>query len=96
MRLIVSYRDKPEMMAHRAQHETEHFNYIDEHCDEIIIAGGLRHEPGGDFVGSLWILEVDSFERAEELVQNDPYFAPHLREYEVLVWGKAGNREVTL
>lgn len=96
MRLIVMFKDKPEMMAHRALNESAHFSYLDAHCDEILIGGGLRNEPGAAFVGGLWVLEVASFERAEELVQNDPYYAVNLRDYEILVWGKAGSREVTL
>ncbi len=96
MRLVVIYKDQPEMMAHRTLNEEAHFTYLDQHNDEILIGGGLRNEPGDSFVGSLWVLEVVSFERAEELVQNDPYYAPDLRHYEILVWGKAGNREVIL
>lgn len=96
MRLIVSFRDKPEMMVHREKHESEHFKYLETHRDEILIGGGLRNEPGGDFVGSLWVLDVESFDRADEFVRNDPYFVPELRTYEVLVWGKAGNHKVIL
>ncbi|MEH6578338.1 MAG: YciI family protein, partial [Amphritea sp.] len=96
MRLVVIFKDKPEMMAHRDENESLHFAYLEKHYDEIIVGGGLRHEPGGCFVGSLWVLEVESFERANELVINDPYFVPELREYEILVWGKAGSRDVIL
>ena len=96
MRLVVIIRDKPEMMQHREKYESLHFAYLDKYHTEITIGGGLRNEPGGDFVGSLWILEVDSLERAEELVKNDPYFVPELRDYEILVWGKAGSRDVVL
>lgn len=96
MRLVVIYKDKPAMMAHRAKNEDAHFDYLEQNSDEILVGGGLRNEPGADFVGSLWILEVASFERAEELVKNDPYYVPDLRNYEILVWGKAGTREVVL
>ncbi|MDD1780145.1 YciI family protein [Enterovibrio sp. ZSDZ35] len=96
MRLAVIFKDQPEMMLHREKYQDRHFAYLDKHHSEILIGGGLRNAPGAEFVGSLWILEVDSFERAEELVQNDPYYVPELREYEVLVWGKAGDRKVVL
>ena len=84
------------MMAHRAKHEQDHLDYLEAHQNEIPIAGGLRPEPGGEFVGGLWVLEVDSFERAEEIIKNDPYYAPELRSYEILVWGKAHERDVLL
>ena len=96
MRLVVIIKDKPEMMSHREKYEALHFEYIEKHHKEILIGGGLRNQPGKDFVGSLWVLEVASFERATELVVNDPYYVSDLREYEILVWGKAGNREVSL
>lgn len=96
MRLVVIYKDKAAMMGHRAKNETAHFAYLEKHSDEIVIGGGLRNEPGGLFVGSLWVLEVASFERAEELVKNDPYYAPDIRSYEILVWGKAGTKDVIL
>lgn len=84
------------MMAHRAKHEQAHMDYLDRHQNEIPIAGGLRPEPGGVFVGGLWVMEVESFGRAEEIIKNDPYYAPELRSYELLVWGKAHARAVVL
>ena len=96
MRLVVYFKDGPEMMAHRAKNEQYHLDYLENHQDEILIAGGLRPEPGGKFVGGLWVMEVESFERAEEIIKNDPYYAPELRSYELLVWGKAHDRDVVL
>ena len=96
MRLIVYFEDKPEMMAHRAKNENAHLEYFQANQSEIPIAGGLRPEPDGKFVGGLWVMEVESFERAEEIVKNDPYYVPNLRDYKLLVWGKAFDEDVTL
>ena len=96
MRLIAYFKDEPDMMTHRAKHQQDHLDYLEEHQDEIPIAGGLRPEPGGKFVGGLWVMEVESFERAEEIIKNDPYYAPELRSYEILVWGKAHERDAVL
>ncbi len=41
------------------------------------------------FVGCLWVLEVPTKERAIALIENDPYFVPSCRNYQLLVWGKA-------
>lgn len=46
-------------------------------------------EPGGVFVGGMWIFEVESRERAVTLIENDPYFESAYRTYRLLVWGKA-------
>ncbi len=96
MRLIAYFKDAPAMMAHRGKHEQDHLAYLDMHRDEILIAGGLRPEPGGKFVGGLWVMEVESFQRAEEIIRNDPYYAPELRTFDLLVWGKAFERDVVL
>lgn len=96
MRLVVIFKDKPEMMAHRAQFGSEHLDYLESNSEEILIGGGLRHAPGSDFAGGLWVLNVKSFERAEELVKNDPYYNAELRQYEILLWGKALDKDVLL
>ncbi len=41
-------------------------------------------------------MEVESFQRAEEIIKNDPYYSPELRSYDLLVWGKAHKRDVVL
>ena len=96
MRLIAYFEDSPEMMENRAKYEPDHLAYLKENRKEIPIAGGLRPEPSGIFVGGLWVMEVESFERAEELIKNDPYYAPDLRSYKLLVWGKAHEGDVVL
>ncbi len=96
MRLVAIFEDKPEMMEHRAKNENSHLAYLKANQTEIPIAGGLRPEPGGKFVGGMWVMEVESFERAEEIVKNDPYYAPNLRSYKLLVWGKAFDEDVLL
>ncbi len=96
MRLIAYFEDKPGMMEHRAKNEDAHLEYLKANKSEIPIAGGLRPEPGGTFVGGLWVMEVESFERAEEIVKNDPYYEPNLRNYKLLVWGKALEEDVVL
>lgn len=97
MRWVAIFDDKPSMLAVRQEREPLHLAYLRAHENEILIAGGLREAPGGGFVGGLWVLEVESRERAVELVENDPYFVPEHRGYRLLVWGKAlADKEVVL
>jgi uncharacterized protein YciI len=58
------------MMEIRKERQDLHFEYLKKHESEILIAGGCREVPGGDFVGGLWVLEVSSKERAVELIEN--------------------------
>jgi uncharacterized protein YciI len=89
MRWVAIFDDQPSMLAVRREREPLHLAYLRAHEGEILIAGGLREAPGGGFVGGLWVLEVESRERAVALVENDPYFVPACRSYRLLTWGKA-------
>jgi len=89
MRWITFFSDTPEMMEVRKERQDLHFEYLKKHESEILIAGGCREVPDGAFVGGLWVLDVPSKERAVELIENDPYFVPSCRTYQLLVWGKA-------
>jgi len=86
----VAIFDEPVSMSEaRREREEDHFAYLREHVDEVLVAGGLRDVPGGRFVGGMWIFEVVSRERAVELIENDPYFLHSRRKYRLCVWGKA-------
>jgi uncharacterized protein YciI len=89
MRYVAIFEDSPEMLLIRKARSEQHIAYLKEHRNEILIGGGLREEPGGVFVGGMWIFEVESRERAVSLIENDPYFESAYRTYRLLVWGKA-------
>lgn len=77
------------MLEIRKERQDLHFEYLKKHESEILIAGGCREVPDCTFVVGLWVLEVSSKERAVELIENDPYFVPSCRTYQLLVLGKA-------
>jgi uncharacterized protein YciI len=89
MRYVAIFDDDPPMAAVRERLEPAHLAFLAQHRDEIRMAGGLRYEPGGAYVGGLWVFEVASRERAEQLIAADPYQQVHPRRYRLLVWGKA-------
>jgi uncharacterized protein len=89
MRLVVIFDDEPPMANIRARLEPAHLAFLQAHRHEIKQAGGLRHEPGGPYVGGLWVFEVESKARAIELIEADPYHEAHRRPYRLLAWGKA-------
>ena len=43
----------------RTQHAEEHFAYLAEHRDKILLGGGLRHAPGEWYCGGMWAMEVE-------------------------------------
>jgi uncharacterized protein len=89
MRFVVLFDDTPEMVAVRQKLEPEHLRFLEEHHGEIPMAGGLRNEHGGAYVGGLWVFEVTSRARAVELIKSDPYYVACPRTYRLLAWGKA-------
>lgn len=96
MRWVAIFDDSPGMLEIRAQRAEQHLAYLRQHAAEILVGGGLREQPGGVFVGGLWVLQTASRERALELIERDPYFVPGLRRYRLLVWGKALDVPVSL
>lgn len=96
MRLVCFFEDTVEMLEHRKEFGKKHLEYLKENAAEILIGGGLRDKSEDVYVGGLWIMEVKSFERAKELVENDPYYVPEFRKYRLLVWGKAFDEPVVL
>lgn len=89
MRYVAVFEDSPEMVEVRRMHETDHLRFLEEHRDEIPMAGGLRDEHGGPYVGGLWVFEVKSRSRAVQLIESDPYYVAYPRKYRLLAWGKA-------
>lgn len=77
------------MLAVRGSTEPAHLAYLEQHRDEIRMAGGLRNQHGGPYVGGLWVFEVKSRQRAVELIEGDPYYLAQPRKYRLLAWGKA-------
>ena len=89
MRWVAIFTDTPTMLAVRAQHGPAHLAFLAQHKDEIVLAGGCRHEEGGDHMGGLWVLEVPDRARAVALIAQAPYFTSGARQYELRTWGKA-------
>lgn len=90
MRWVAIFDDNAGLESIRKEHSATHFDYLNAHRDKIIIAGGLRQAPGEWPFGGLWVLEVNSKDEAERLIEHDPYFQLGLRKgYRLLVWGKA-------
>lgn len=89
MRYIGILEESPEMVPMSEALEPAYLAFLEEHCAEIPMEGGLRDEHGGPYVGGLWVFEVTSRQRAEELIEADPYFQANPRTYRLLAWGKA-------
>ena len=94
MRWVAIFEDAPGMLDVRKEKGQAHLDYLIANEREILIGGGLRAGPGESFVGGLWVLDVANRDRAVELIENDPYYAPSFRNYKLFAWGKALENKV--
>jgi uncharacterized protein YciI len=90
MRWVAIFDDNEDHEWVRKEHSAAHFDYLAQHREKIVIAGGLRPAPGEWYCGGLWVMEVNSRDEAVELIEGDPYLRLGLRRgYRLFVWGKA-------
>ena len=79
----------------RGKYTQDHLAYLAANKSTILLAGGLKPEPGGPFEGGLWILEVADRKEAMACVENDPFFKAGLRKsVRIAAWGKAFPEDV--
>jgi uncharacterized protein YciI len=53
MRFAVIFEEGPEIVPVRANCEPTHLDYLEKYRDEIVMAGSLRNEHDGPFVGGI-------------------------------------------
>jgi uncharacterized protein YciI len=56
LRFVVIFEEGAEMMPVRERLEPAHLAYLEQHRDEIPMAGGLRNSHGGAYVGGFGCL----------------------------------------
>ena len=97
MLFVARFTDKPGIAERRAQLLQAHFDWLAKN-QQVLIAGSVRTDVGGDSLGGLWIIEANSKQEAESVYQTDPFFANGLRaNVEVYHYVKANpERKVTL
>ena len=89
-RWIAIFEDDASAGAVRTKYRDAHFEYLARHAAKIRVAGGLQDNPGDNWVGGLWVFEVDSREEAARLCEDDPFYKHGLRKnYRVMSWGRA-------
>lgn len=90
MLFMLRFSDKPGTQHIRRQHLAAHIAWLAERQQQIKVAGSLRHAPGENPVGALWVVEAPDKATAEACYASDPFWLHGLREsVEVLHWSKA-------
>ncbi|GAA6143068.1 YciI family protein [Hydrogenophaga sp. 5NK40-0174] len=96
MLFVAIFEDSPGMSAVRQANGAAHIEHLKRHAKEIRVGGGLRTSPDAPFSGGMWILDVDSRDRAVALIESDPYYEPAHRRYRLYHWNKVQDCPVEL
>lgn len=65
--------DNPNSTGKRAENRPAHVEYLEQHKDQIVMAGPLTTDDGQISVGSLLILDMPNREAVIAFAENDPY-----------------------
>jgi uncharacterized protein len=77
--------DKPDTDAVRAEYQAVYRKYLDQWEAKIFFCGPLQPDDGSKYIGSLFILDVDSREVARAFADSEPYkHARHVHQRQYL------------
>jgi uncharacterized protein YciI len=90
MLFIARFEDDPAAMHVRDEQTENHYAFLAEHSDQIIVAGALREDAAGTPIGALWIINAPDRATAEAIVDDDPFWINGLRRSRSLLhWSRA-------
>jgi uncharacterized protein YciI len=90
MLYVVRFHDRADQLAVRSTQMQAHLDWLQANQDVVLIGGSLRPAPGETPVGGMWLVEAESRDAVERLLQEDPFWIHGLRErYEIHFWRKA-------
>ncbi|MGA9597968.1 MAG: YciI family protein [Acidimicrobiia bacterium] len=90
MLFIARFEDDPEAARIRDEQTGNHYAFLAEHSEQILVAGALREKAGGPSVGALWIMDVPDRAAAEAIIDDDPFWINGLRRSRsLLLWSRA-------
>ncbi len=98
MLFVVRFLDHPDRLFVRTAFMQAHLDWLQQHSEQVLVAGSLRADPTDKPGGACWIVRADSKQQVEDLLRTDPFWVRGLRQtVEVLFWSKAfPDREVLL
>ncbi|KCB21756.1 YciI family protein [Bordetella hinzii] len=90
MPYIIETFDKPGSLALRQATRGEHLAFLDANKHLLLACGAKLHDDGTDIGGGLYVVDVDTREEAERLIQADPFYKAELFErVSITRWRKA-------
>jgi len=96
MLFIVRFEDNQDCYETRQRFLEAHISWLDENSEQVLVGGSLRRSLDEQPVGGLWIVNAESIEVVESLIETDPFWVNGLRSsQEILHWSKAFENRMT-
>jgi hypothetical protein len=87
MKYAVLFEDNDELAHMRPQFMADHLQFLADNSEIIEVAGPMKEGHSGESAGGLRVVDADSAEQAQALVENDPFWATGLRKsIRILEW----------
>jgi hypothetical protein len=87
MKYVVLFEDNDEFAHMRPKFMADHLQFLSDNSKRIEIAGPLKDGLSGEPAGGLWLIDVESVEQAQALVESDPFWPTGLRKsIRILEW----------
>ena len=87
MKYAVLFEDNDELAHMRPQFMADHLQFLADNSEIIEVAGPMKDGHSGESAGGMWVVDADSAEQVQALVENDPFWATGLRKsIRILEW----------
>ena len=95
---VVLFEDDDSHADMRPKYMPQHLAFLEQNASNIQIAGPLKQPDSGAGAGGLWLVEADSADTVQSLVETDPFWSTGLRKsVRVLEWKQVfahGKRQI--
>lgn len=87
MKYAILFEDDDACAHKRPQFMADHLQFLGDNSDSIEVAGPMKDGLSGESAGGLWVVEADSVEQVQALVERDPFWPTGLRKsIRILEW----------
>jgi hypothetical protein len=87
MKYAVLFEDNDEFAHMRPKFMADHLQFLADNIDRIEIAGPMKEAQSQQSAGGLWVVDAESPEQVQALVETDPFWPTGLRKsIRILEW----------
>jgi len=80
MTYAVLFEDDERFSDKRTEHMNEHLSFLEKNAASILSAGPLNNSDDGTPAGGLWLVDAQSAQNVQSLVEADPFWPTGLRK----------------